>query len=179
MVNLKNKYLLKTFEDKFLNYDYLMVCHLFYLSILESNLLRFYCKKHSIVCFSVKNKIIIRFLKNYNFVKINSLFQSQNILFFSNSFSQLNEFYNVIKLEKTKLIPLVFISANQVSILTNKLVLNNITKKSKLYQITLILNFLIFFRLLFLIKLQYTDLLFFYQLQYANSHPINKKGKSS
>ena len=171
MVNLKNKYLLNNVNEKFLAYKFLMVCHLFYLTTVEINELRSFSKKQGIGCVNVKNKIVKQFLKTKELSLIDTTFVGQNLLFFSNSFNSLVNFYNLVKNERTKLVPLVFFGEKSLIILTNNV-------KLELFEISVIRNsflkFLFFYNLIFLYKLFQLNISFNYFLKkYANINAIN------
>ena len=170
MVNLRNKFLLKVFNDKFLNYKFLIICHSFYLTTVEFNLLRHYCKLNNISCLNPKNKVTQQMLVKNSLVNFSNIFVSYNLLFFGNSFLDLINFYKIIKLENTKLIPLTFTYYNRIFILNNNVLLEQMTEKTILNQL---LNFIFYYNLIIFFMLQKINFKNFNYFYYANINAIN------
>src|SRR5690606_6715212 len=99
MVNLRNKYLLSFFQDKFLTYKFALICHAFYLTTMEFNLLRHHCKQNNIVCLNPKNNIIKQDLNKNDLTIFSNIFVSHNLIFFSNNYMNLMDLYKLVKLE--------------------------------------------------------------------------------
>lgn len=174
MVNLKNKYLVKHFNDKFDFSFFILICHSYYLTTSEINLLRHYCKNNSIICFKPKNKISKYFLNSSSDNDLANLFVSHNLVFNSNNFMSLFQLNELLQKESIKIIPLIFLYKGYPIVLTKT---NNLLSQLKdpiFIQLNTI-KFLYFFNFIIFSFLKKVNLSLFYLIYYANINTINKK----
>ncbi len=167
MNNSKNKYLLRVFEQKTINYPYLLLCHSLYLSISEINLLKQHVKNSGINNLKLKNKIACDYFKKFKNAKINLIFNGQNLVFLSTKSEFLLNFYNKLIFENTRIIPLIYIHKQDIFVLDKdlNLIIFDINNYHQIF-----INILLLLNLYFINKLNEINILMY---RNANFNTIN------